>query len=122
MKPDTLLHSKIEAAPEVSEQGLNALVLKKNLAQLTKFETDNIVQETQNHLTGFLETTHVSKHDFARERLHYELVASQQQPKTISKKQQKREIKKLRQNSGNPEDENYKGPWAVYEGMEEYDP
>tara|TARA_B110000285_G_scaffold190716_1_gene218087 strand:+ start:751 stop:888 length:138 start_codon:yes stop_codon:yes gene_type:complete len=28
----------------------------------------------------------------------------------------------LRQNSGNPEDENYKGPWAVYEGMEEYDP
>jgi hypothetical protein len=43
LKPETLLQTKIEAAPEVSDTGLNALLLKKNIEQLTKFERENKV-------------------------------------------------------------------------------
>ena len=71
-------------------------------------------------MTGFLESTVVSKHDFDRERHLYESILDKD---TLikSKKQKKRDIKSLRQAGGNPLDADFKGPWAVYEGMEEYD-
>ena len=32
----------------------------------------------------------------------------------------KKERKMKRQKAGDPSDENYKGPWAEYDGMEEF--
>lgn len=66
-------------------------MLKSNLELASRFETENQVSKTPNHLTGFLDKTHLNKHDFERERL-----ALDSSCQNKSKKQIRREAKQSR--------------------------
>jgi hypothetical protein len=55
--------------------------LKENLKKITRYETENKVDTTPNHLTGFLDKTVVDKHDFQRERLAIENSVSKKSKK-----------------------------------------
>ena len=108
----------LEAVPQISESKIQALQLQSTIQDLQRFEQENKVQHLPNHKTGFLEATHVNKHDFARERLDFDIAHAKDESKPVlSKRKRKILLKAQREAQGDAASDNFMGPWAVYSEM-----
>ncbi|TNV80538.1 hypothetical protein FGO68_gene16839 [Halteria grandinella] len=133
----------IDIAPDVDTK---ALELHRQALELSRFETTNQVITKQNHLNGVVEQIHINPakfheqfHNFENfghalnpsDNSHSALVFSNHVEKVDteanveggagkSRKAYRKELKRTRLAAGDAASGDFQGPWAIYEGMEQF--
>ena len=113
--------------------------MHQHLQEVSRFERETKIETSQNHLTGFIQEAQLNRVKFNEQRVMFDNTGTAMNPtdgagitsalmigqdrgagEQRSRKAKRRELKKTRQKFGEACSGNFKGPWAIYEGMEEF--